>query len=184
MADQLEVLLERFQPAAVKVGIIRSLATLELMLDMLPDDTAVVWDPVLSASAGFEFHQDLLLGWEQILQRVTVWTPNLEEFKALTGKENLFPLPTATYLKGGHDPLHPGLDQLLEKDSEELQQFKPDESLEVYPKHGSGCVFSAALTAQLAKKQSLVKACKAAKKYTAEYLASSAALIGQHGHFN
>ncbi|MFT7588357.1 MAG: hydroxymethylpyrimidine/phosphomethylpyrimidine kinase, partial [Limisphaerales bacterium] len=74
--DQVEILLKRFKPAAVKIGIIEGIAQIHSLLDLLPEDIPIVWDPVLKASAGFEFHDDFsddfLTGWESLLPRITL----------------------------------------------------------------------------------------------------------------
>lgn len=53
-------------------------------------------------------------------------------------------------------------------------------ALPAYPKHGSGCVLSAAITAALANGRSLEQACREAKAYTYRYLQSHPSLLGHH----
>jgi hydroxymethylpyrimidine/phosphomethylpyrimidine kinase len=50
----------------------------------------------------------------------------------------------------------------------------------VYPKHGSGCVLSSALTANLALGHPLPVAAKRAKRYTEQFLTSNKTLLGWH----
>jgi hydroxymethylpyrimidine/phosphomethylpyrimidine kinase len=54
------------------------------------------------------------------------------------------------------------------------------EAGEVYPKHGSGCVLSSALTAQLALGHPLELAAIRAKRYTFQFLKSNKTLLGWH----
>jgi hydroxymethylpyrimidine/phosphomethylpyrimidine kinase len=49
-----------------------------------------------------------------------------------------------------------------------------------FAKHGSGCVLSAAIAANLARNQSLEEACRNAKTYIEKYLNSTPTLIGHH----
>jgi hydroxymethylpyrimidine/phosphomethylpyrimidine kinase len=49
-------------------------------------------------------------------------------------------------------------------------------------KHGSGCVLSAAVLAQLAHGQNLLDACRAGKDYTSAFLASNDTLLGYHSN--
>lgn len=114
----------------------------------------------------------------------------------------------AVLLKGGHRTDMPGTDSLFVQEEEKirLQDYWPqsgrddrlhivpgmqeDSSVSildipagrqtVYPKHGSGCVLSAAVTAQLAAGVSLFKACISAKQYTEKFLASHSSLLGYH----
>jgi hydroxymethylpyrimidine/phosphomethylpyrimidine kinase len=50
----------------------------------------------------------------------------------------------------------------------------------VYSKHGSGCVLSAAITANIALGKDLASACKKAKIYIEKFLNSNTTLLGQH----
>jgi hydroxymethylpyrimidine/phosphomethylpyrimidine kinase len=83
----------------------------------------------------------------------------------------------AVLLKGGHRPLKPGVDTLFHQDS--ATDFAPVAS-NAFPKHGSGCVLSAAITAALASGLPLEAACSAGKDYTYRYLVSSPELVGWH----
>jgi len=51
---------------------------------------------------------------------------------------------------------------------------------EVYPKHGSGCVLSSALTANLALGYPLPIAAERAKRYVERFLTSNKTLLGWH----
>ncbi len=53
-------------------------------------------------------------------------------------------------------------------------------TLKVYEKHGSGCVLSAAITANLSKEQNILNACKNAKIYIENYLLSNHTKLGYH----
>ena len=80
-------------------------------------------------------------------------------------------------LKGGHNPNEMGVDYLYtEKD---VHQLLPKTG-KCYEKHGSGCVLSAAITANLALEQNLQMACENAKIYTEIYLLSNPTKLGFH----
>src|SRR3989338_7600616 len=57
--DQLDVLLKRFSFPVVKVGLLPSFGLLVDLKKRLGHKTKIVWDPVLSASAGFDLQQNL-----------------------------------------------------------------------------------------------------------------------------
>jgi hydroxymethylpyrimidine/phosphomethylpyrimidine kinase len=80
-------------------------------------------------------------------------------------------------LKGGHHPENLGVDFLFKNES--LVKLKPSDTL-VYPKHGSGCVLSAAITSYLALGFCLTEACELAKTYTEQFLNSEKGLLGYH----
>lgn len=50
----------------------------------------------------------------------------------------------------------------------------------VYPKHGSGCVLSSSIAANLALSYDVVAACSHAKIYTERFLSSNHTLLGYH----
>jgi hydroxymethylpyrimidine/phosphomethylpyrimidine kinase len=173
-------------PAAAKVGLIQSATLLGRLLDLLDarfPGLPVVWDPVLAPSAGGEFHPDNLPGWRETLSRVQVFSPNIPEMKRLVPGEDPAEAAAvlsaqsgaAILLKGGHDLLRPGTDLLFAQGRRmELAPFRGD----VHPKHGSGCVASSSVAACLALGYPLEEACRRAKRYTEDYLASSPGLVG------
>jgi hydroxymethylpyrimidine/phosphomethylpyrimidine kinase len=139
---------------------------------------------VLKASAGYDFHTvDTFHSLEAILAAVTLVTPNYNELLQLQSitKEALVKADKARFcavlLKGGHRPDTLGTDTLYEPaDSTVITAGVAN----AYPKHGSGCVLAAAITAQLAKGQSLKEACRLAKNYVETFLNSNQSLLGYH----
>jgi hydroxymethylpyrimidine/phosphomethylpyrimidine kinase len=80
-------------------------------------------------------------------------------------------------LKGGHRPDEVGTDTLYEPAGHTVIEAGVEK---VFPKHGSGCVLSAAITARLAQGQTLQQACRDAKKYIESFLNSNQSLLGYH----
>ena len=75
-------------PQAVKVGFIPLESTLNLVLKFLEEklpQALVVWDPVLTATAGRMESADLKKSLERILKITTIFTPNLPEALELAG---------------------------------------------------------------------------------------------------
>jgi hydroxymethylpyrimidine/phosphomethylpyrimidine kinase len=171
---------------AVKVGLISSAALLGHLLDRLQrrfSGVPVVWDPVLAPSAGGEFHPDNLPGWRDVLRQVQVFTPNLPEMQRLVPDRDPAEAAamlsqecgTAVWLKGGHNTESPGTDWLFTPGH--CKTLSPMRS-DVHPKHGSGCVASSSVASCLALGYTLEQACRRAKRYTEDYLASSPGLVG------
>lgn len=81
--QQLRLLLQESDFAAIKIGLIENLQVLEHVISFLATNApgvSVVWDPVLSATAGFDFHQALDAdALSHILAGITLVTPNAEE---------------------------------------------------------------------------------------------------------
>jgi hydroxymethylpyrimidine/phosphomethylpyrimidine kinase len=81
------------------------------------------------------------------------------------------------YLKGGHHPGTPGRDYLwIDGEAEVLDAVDGV----FWPKHGSGCVLSSALAANLALGYPLPIAAERAKRYIERFLGSNKTLLGWH----
>lgn len=187
---QAKPLLERFAPAYCKIGIMADVPTLlEVVrgLHLLRPGIRVILDPVLKASAGFSFHEaDQAAAWEEVLPLLYLLTPNYHEVLTLNSQSThadgqaaalRLSRHCAVLLKGGHRPARVGWDTLYSADGE---YNLPPGKQRVYPKHGSGCVLSAAVTAQLALGHTLPVACANGKAYTEKFLASHSSLLGYH----
>ena len=81
-------------------------------------------------------------------------------------------------LTGGHNKESIGTDTLytLRGDKIDIHNSNPNAT----DKHGSGCVLSSAIATFLSNGDTLLDACKNAKNYTSNYLASHPSLIGYH----
>jgi len=184
---QVAILGKRFEFSVVKIGLIRDLDVLEVVAKALKETQPgcrVVWDPIVRASTGFQFHQHFER--KQLfsaLENCFLITPNTEEAIFLAGTDN--PMEAAkrlskhchVLLKGGHSKEEPGVDYLFRQNT--VEKILPAEK-EVFPKHGSGCVLSAAITANLAKGNDLITACRNAKNYVEQFLSSNQNLLGTH----
>ncbi|WP_233897404.1 hydroxymethylpyrimidine/phosphomethylpyrimidine kinase [Tenacibaculum piscium] len=188
--NQIETLFERFEITVVKIGIIQSwevLLTVVLALKSENPNIKIILDPVLRASAGFDFHstQNLKV-FEKVLQNCYFVTPNYDEIKALFPVKNIeetidFILEkTNIYLKGGHRADKKGWDEVYY--SKIVKLNIPPITTAVSEKHGSGCVLSSALAANLALNVSLEDACKNTKWYTEQFLNSNKSLLGTHNY--
>ena len=85
--EQLQPLINKFEIVACKIGIINSPETLIEVIRFLKERNPaiqIVWDPVLKASAGYDFHTvDTFHSLEAILAAVTLVTPNYNELQLL-----------------------------------------------------------------------------------------------------
>ena len=170
----------------------------------------VVLDPVIKASSGATFWAGVAeagggsagaeagngatsvgrgaeaAAWRELTAECFVLTPNWEEVGWLyPGEEveercrELSRMGSAIYLKGGHHPRFPGRDVLWSLGEPVVMEADKGAGV-VYPKHGSGCVLSSALTAGLALGNELPIAALRAKQYTAKFLTSNKSLLGWH----
>jgi hydroxymethylpyrimidine/phosphomethylpyrimidine kinase len=189
--EQLEAVLEDIPPAAAKTGalgsaeIVRALARAAAGFRF-----PLVVDPVLIGKQGQPLldSQALAILRDQLLPRAALITPNVPEAEALSGIAIRGPEEVrraaeilrgmgarAVLIKGGHlegDTANV-LDLLL--DGVEWHEF-PAARFETRHTHGTGCTYSAAITAGLACGQSLPAAVARAKQYIHEAIRSAPGL--------
>lgn len=185
MLKQLDFLLEQYSFGFAKIGLISSLDLLKTVVDRLltkNENTIIIWDPILAVSAGFDFEHDLT-NLEDVLSKIHLFTPNWVEMERI-GKDNdclaaakRWSEYCKVYLKGGHNKAALGKDYLFDKGN--VKTFNPKQG-DLNPKHGSGCVFSSALLANLAKGHTEQKAVLKAKRYIEWFLGSDKSLLGYH----
>lgn len=184
----LDKLFKNYAIKAVKIGIVPSLDYLNdivFAIKKLSPKTKIVWDTVLKSTTEFRFitieNQAVLI---EILKKIDLITPNYNEILQLSAAEKNPDLIAqdvskhcAVLLKGGHNPLAIGVDCLYT--GKEIFRLAPNTTL-AFEKHGSGCVLSSAITANLALGQNLKTACTTAKKYIETYLESNETKLGYH----
>lgn len=185
--DQLAILLETFPVAAVKTGMLPNADAVRLVAEMLADHPAIplVVDPVMIASTGDALvsPEAIAAYRETLFPRCTLLTPNLDEAAHLVGR----PLPDrpameaaaaelagqlggAVLLKGGH-LVGPDCADLLH--GPRLHQWFTAPRIATEAGHGTGCTFSAAITACLALGLDLPSSVAAAKDYLGRTLAEA-----------
>jgi len=185
---QLKPLISKFDIKACKIGLIQNPDALLKVTDFLKSNNPaikIVLDPVWKASAGYEFNNwDTGLSiLKQSLNKIDLITPNLAEMQFLGGSQDVTSSSRAwakycpVLLKGGHNDKNPALDLLFDRD--DFYEIKPAK-VSLYPKHGSGCILSSAITSNLALGLPLLAACKKAKLYIEAYLNSNPTLLGYH----
>ncbi len=181
--QQIDILLKKHRFDFVKVGLIENIEFLEELcqIDGIKE-LNIIWDPVLSASAGFDFDHKLDR-LKNVLPQLHLVTPNWNEIKILGGNENALAAAvdlsqlTKVYLKGGHNDADKGKDYLFEKG--EKVSFNPKNG-SYFEKHGSGCIFSSVLTSNLALGYPMNKAILRSKRYIEGYLSSNESKLGIH----
>ena len=183
--QQLRLLISSYSFRLLKIGLIPSLTLLNRLVDICrgaQPKLKVIWDPVLSASAGYDFNQNLM-NLEDTLRKVSLITPNFNEIKQLSLMDD--PIEGArklskycnVLLKGGHHPERQGYDHLFFEG--QLLTFKP-KAIKYNEKHGTGCVLSSAIAANLAKGYPIRKSILRSKRYIERFIESQPHLIGAH----
>lgn len=186
--QSIETLFNAYKIKAVKIGIVPSLDYLKsivFLIKRLSPKTKIVWDTVLKSTTEFDFlniqnQTDLI----SILNEIELITPNYNEVLKLIPTESklensikILSKHCAVLLKGGHHPTETGTDYLHTEN--QFFRLSPNNT-QVYQKHGSGCVLSSAITANLALGQNLLTACENGKNYTENFLLSNPTQLGNH----
>jgi len=181
---QLETLLKTYDFKAMKIGLVQSFEVLSQIILVAKDinpNLKIVWDPILNSSSGFNFHTKDSLELEFLEQNCTLITPNWSEFETLWGADtDIFKErnpKAAILIKGGHRKEKAGCDLLFENGN---YTEIPGNSFHGKSKHGTGCVLSAAITANLANGKSLIESSTQAKRYVEDFILSNDLNLGYH----
>ena len=198
VAEQIDALLDDIPPDAIKTGMLGNGEIVRVVAETLSGHGIrhLVVDPVIYASdtTALLADQNFETMKNSLFPLATVITPNMHEASLLTGikVQDLDTMISATemlhalgvryvIITGGHLPAsEQAVDVLYDGDGHHLMPgIRLQEGEQV---HGSGCVFSAALTANLARGADIIKAAEQAKRFVFKTL-QSAAHIG-HGKPN
>ncbi len=183
---QLHALFADFPIRAVKIGMLGSTANIAVVADVLRQTRArhVVVDPVLVSSSGSRLlpARGLAVLREELIPLAEMLTPNLPEAEALLGRRlqtaedwrcaarDLLELGAkSVLLKGGHGSGRSICDYFAQ--ALDLHEFRhPRLPLQV---HGTGCVLSSAIAANLARGRSRLVAMQAAQVFLQKALRGS-----------
>ena len=166
---QLDAVLDDFEVAAVKVGMIpdREVA-LEVArrIDRLPN---LVVDPVLVATSGSRLAA--VASVEPLLAYPSVVTPNHHEAAALTGFEDAGQAAVALAGRGAGSVVVTGSESAVDVlHHDGVTTRLAGETVDTRNNHGSGCTFSSAIAVRLALGDDVPVAVRAAKTYVTNAL--------------
>ncbi len=194
VGEQIDAVLEDLTPQAVKTGALGTAEIVEAVAARSFPGPLVV-DPVMVSSRGVrllgEEAQAALCGL--LLPRAALVTPNLAEAAALA-EMNVFDLATmreaavriaefgvrSVLVKGGHLE-GPAVDLLLH-DGQFTEFTAP--RLDTRHTHGTGCTYSAAITAHLARGLDVVEAVRHAKAFVHSAIQTAPGLGAGSGPLN
>lgn len=195
---QIEPILNDFDIAAVKTGMLPSLETIEVTAEAIEERGLpnVVIDPVIRSTSGYDLIDAVAIKFliERLLPLADVITPNMEEAERLTGLEvkdltgmknaakaiydlaqPATPKPKSlasrrtVLIKGGH-LLDEATDILF--DGTDFHVF-PALKVKTRNTHGTGCTLSSAIAALLARGFNIPQAIAGAKRYLEAALLSA-----------
>lgn len=192
--EQIEAVVEDVGVDAAKTGMLYSSEIIEVVAEEVERyELPLVVDPVMIAKGGAQLLRPEAVETlvRRLLPLATVVTPNAPEAEVISGirvktledamkaAERIAALgPEAVVVKGGHiETEGSSIDLLLWRgDFTTLES----ERVETRATHGTGCSFSAAITAELAKGKTILEAVEKAKELV--HLAILHGLELGHGH--
>lgn len=198
--QQIEAIFSDFEIAAMKTGMLVDGSYMKLIAEELKKHPKIplVIDPVMIAKGGAALMENDAVDVMKasLLPLVDVLTPNIPETEALTSltiktHEDMIKAAYALQnmgsrnivVKGGHfEDETEAADLLLTEKGEEIWLTSP--RIDTKDTHGTGCTFSACITAELAKGHSVKESVQVAKEYIQAAI-SYPLTIGQgHGPTN
>jgi hydroxymethylpyrimidine/phosphomethylpyrimidine kinase len=195
---QIEAVFDELPPAAIKTGMLYSVEIIRAVAGLLRQKRRVplVVDPVMVATSGAMLLKPSALRALQrkLLPLATLTTPNLDEAEILTGRKLKSPedlraaareihqrFGCAALVKGGHlRGGHEAIDVLFDGANEWLLNAPFVRGVST---HGTGCTYSAAITAYLALGCKLPEAVRRAKIFISRAIAQSR-MAGKHSVLN
>src|SRR6266513_5960054 len=198
--EQIEVLAISFPIAAIKTGLLCSGKIISAVAKAIRDidkmfapRIPLVIDPVFVATSGDPLLKRAAIETyeKELFPLASLITPNLDEAGRLlgakikdrrsmhhAGKELEKRFKTGILLKGGHLPGERAVDLLFTKGK--MVEFSAP-FVRGVATHGTGCTYSAAITAGLASGLSLEKAIDAAKKFVTKSIAAHLRWMSRSG---
>jgi len=178
LAAQIAAVLSDSPVGAVKIGMLGGAAQVEAVAGALQQfrPPHLVLDPVLASTGGVPLLDEngIAALLEKLLPLCELVTPNLEECRRLTGLQVAGPDAAreaalrlrslgagSVLIKGGHLPQAPS-DLLLDADG--AFHLLAGERVDTPHTHGTGCLLSAAIAAELARGRPLLEAATSAKQ--------------------
>jgi hydroxymethylpyrimidine/phosphomethylpyrimidine kinase len=198
IAAQIDAVAEDFAIAALKTGMLSSASIIETVAAAIARHRLgpLVVDPVMIAKSGDRLLREDAVDAlrRRLLPLAAVVTPNIPEAEVLakgriiTSDDRLAAARAimelgakAVVIKGGHSEEDPIVDVLV--DGQGVHEY-PAARVVTTSTHGTGCTFSAAITAGLAAGVELPAAVAQARQYLSRALATAPGLGHGHGPLN
>ncbi|WP_257349929.1 bifunctional hydroxymethylpyrimidine kinase/phosphomethylpyrimidine kinase [Pseudalkalibacillus decolorationis] len=199
VVEQLNSIAVDLAPNALKTGMLFSAEIIEAVADHVKKHewTKLIVDPVMIAKGGASLLQEeaVVAVREKLLPLAYIVTPNIPEAEALTGLTiqsnedreeaamKLYELGAENVvIKGGHTGDAEFAVDLL-YDGNEFYRFKGPR-IETKHTHGTGCTFAAAITAEVAKGNSVQEAIQTAKDFITSAIQHELGIGSGHGPTN
>lgn len=199
IVKQLDAIGEDLPPDAVKTGMLFNEDVIQTVAQSIQKHgwKKVVVDPVMIAKGGHPLLEQSAVNAliHDLIPLSYILTPNIPEAEVITGTKiqsfadrkeaakRIHQMGAANVIiKGGHQPTGNEIVDLL-YDGHEFYEWK-GAYVNTRHTHGTGCTFSAALTAELAKGKSVIDSVKTAKDFIHLAVENAPGIGGGHGPTN
>ncbi|MBO3762971.1 MAG: bifunctional hydroxymethylpyrimidine kinase/phosphomethylpyrimidine kinase, partial [Candidatus Brockarchaeota archaeon] len=188
--EQIKAILEDFEVGAIKTGMLHNTEIVSTVARILKDfKHPLVVDPVILAKDGTQLLKEEAIKTtiKELFPIATIVTPNKHEAEKLTeiSIKNIEDMKLAAkkivesygakavVVKGGHLNGNEAVDVIYYEG-----KYKELKTSKIITKntHGTGCIFSAAIAAELAKGEDIRKAVEVAKLFVTQAIAYSLAI--------
>jgi len=173
--EQIEAVLDDFDVAAIKIGMLYSKEIIEAISQIItPLKMPIVLDPVFISKVGSPLLQDDAVdAMRELFNKVTLITPNMHEAKKLFGYEH----GDSNSLSSLMEALCPVLikNQILDMPQGKMsidqlflghqKRIFQSPAIETTNLHGTGCTYSSAIAANLALGKTLEESIAISKEY-------------------
>lgn len=189
VAQQLDAVLTDIVPDALKTGMLANASIVEVVAGKVREYglTKLVVDPVITSTSGARLLDTdaIEVLRQKLLPLALIVMPNLDEAQTLSGTDNTEEAarriqkmgPQHVLIKGGHRE-GDAIDVLF--DGKQFSYFRA-QRISTQNSHGTGCVFSAAITAHLAAGKSVIEAVRLGKDFVTEAIRHGLSIGGGRG---
>ena len=178
--SQLESVLSDFQIDSIKIGMMYDSSIIKAVHVMIKNQKCpIVVDPIIeSTTKAILLKKSAIRDYRKmIIPLATIITPNKRESKILSGCSKVKDAARKLHELGAKNVIITGYresereieDFVMESDSNYILKGKRIKMIN----HGSGCNYSASITASLARKKSIHEAAKIAKEYVYQSIKNS-----------
>jgi hydroxymethylpyrimidine/phosphomethylpyrimidine kinase len=191
--QQIESVLTDIGADAIKIGMIGSAEIAHALIERVPADVPIVFDPVMVATSGSVLADEATVAaFGRLMARAAVVTPNVPELEALTGRriESVGALEAAArrlaletkavvLAKGGHLD-GPTITDLLVSPHGHVRRWDSPR-IETRHSHGTGCTLASAIAVHLGRGRPVEEAVERARGFVRRAMLAAPGFGAGHG---
>lgn len=201
VVEQFNAIMEDIGADAIKLGMLHRDETIQAISECLENYSSIpmICDPVMVAKSGNTLLENSAIEAlkQYILPKMNIITPNIPEAEVLLGNGGIYSHedmekaatdllafgPEMVVLKGGH--LHHddmAADVIVSREDPTQHHWVQSPRIITANTHGTGCTYSAAITAYVARGHTFLPAIRLAKEYLSQAIFHGAHIKCGKGH--